>query len=193
MADSNSTDDGTDRKAPHPPGFLIDVGPKSRQCQICGKHKPLEEFYTDGFYRRPGTSNLMRRTFRRCKACTASEIKQWNSENPDRAKASNAKRGRRNNIFSKYGITEHEYNDMLSTQNGCCAICGSDSSKTKKRKSGQGAEPRAFSIDHCHKTGKIRALLCGWCNTLIGLCEENPSVLRAAIEYLNKHGSEESV
>ena len=54
-----------------------------------------------------------------------------------------------------YGMTIDEYEQMLEKQNHCCAIC---LEKDKK-----------FNIDHCHKTGKIGAILCHNCNTLLGI------------------------
>lgn len=62
-----------------------------------------------------------------------------------------------------YGIGIAEYDAMLSAQNGCCAICGTD-------KAGKAADQasRFFCIDHCHETGKIRGLLCVACNTRLG-------------------------
>ena len=43
------------------------------------------------------------------------------------------------------------------------------------------------SKDHCHSTGKVRALLCGQCNQLLGQAKENINTLRASIKYLEKH------
>jgi len=87
------------------------------------------------------------------------------------------KRKKHNNLKKKYGIGLDDYNKMFEMQKGCCAICGIHQSQTFK----------ALSVDHDHKTGKIRELLCNSCNTSIGLLKENVSIFESAIEYLNKY------
>ena len=72
-----------------------------------------------------------------------------------------------------YGIEPEQYKQMHVDQDGKCAICGVEP-KTK----------RGLHIDHCHDTGVIRGLLCGGCNTGIGLLQENPEIMTKAIEYL---------
>jgi hypothetical protein len=79
-----------------------------------------------------------------------------------------------------YGITLDQYNDMLSKQDGKCMICQSDNNGFYNNK------PKAFAVDHCHTTGKIRGLLCGDCNAGIGLLKDNIDLLNNAIKYLNK-------
>jgi hypothetical protein len=63
---------------------------------------------------------------------------------------------------------------MVLAQHGCCAICW----KTQKR---------ALAVDHHHPSGKVRELLCGSCNALLGLAKENKAIMEAAIRYLDKH------
>lgn len=77
----------------------------------------------------------------------------------------------------KFGITEEQYETMLSKQNHCCAICKSSNSGDKRSS--------RLSIDHCHKTGAIRGLLCSSCNKAIGLMKDSPEIFSAAIGYLN--------
>ena len=79
--------------------------------------------------------------------------------------------------FGSIGLKE--YNEMLQAQKGACAICSGGICMTFK-----GKIRKRFDIDHCHKTGKIRGLLCSKCNTAIGLLNDNPDILRRAIEYL---------
>ena len=82
----------------------------------------------------------------------------------------------------KFGITIEQYEDLHKSQNGVCAICRkpeiSCDSKSGLR--------RSLAVDHCHKTGKIRGLLCWRCNTVIGKLEECPILLRQMIFYLYK-------
>lgn len=82
-------------------------------------------------------------------------------------------------IVKSHGISVEQFEAMLARQGGVCAICKRP--QTVKRR-------RRLSIDHCHKTGVIRGLLCDQCNTGIGNLREDPAVLQAAIEYLRKMG-----
>jgi hypothetical protein len=66
---------------------------------------------------------------------------------------------------------------MLSEQGNCCAIC-------KKRLSGKGRSTDSPTVDHCHKTGRVRGILCNPCNRVLGLMKENKETFAAAIKYL---------
>jgi hypothetical protein len=63
---------------------------------------------------------------------------------------------------------------MLKVQNNSCLICGKKETK------------RRLSVDHNHKTGKVRGLLCSHCNHILGLSYDNIKILQSAINYLNK-------
>lgn len=76
----------------------------------------------------------------------------------------------------KYGITLEEYNSTLEEQNFCCAICHKHLSEFK----------RNLAVDHCHKTNKIRGLLCNSCNLVIGYADDNLDILKEAINYIKK-------
>ena len=75
-----------------------------------------------------------------------------------------------------YGITPEIYEEMLKLQNGVCAICGGTSN----------IRPQLF-IDHSHKTGSVRSLLCNSCNSLIGFAKEDIAILYKTITYLKKY------
>jgi hypothetical protein len=79
-----------------------------------------------------------------------------------------------------YGITLDQYNKLLLKQNNKCCICEVDNNGKYKNKK------RAFAVDHCHKTNKIRGLLCSDCNIALGLLKDNTNYLQTAIKYLNK-------
>jgi len=85
-----------------------------------------------------------------------------------------------NKLKKSYGITLDQYNEIFNKQNGKCMICQSDNNGFYRKK------PRAFAVDHCHTTGKIRGLLCSDCNTGIGFLKDNIDLLNNAIKYLNK-------
>jgi hypothetical protein len=73
--------------------------------------------------------------------------------------------------LARYGLTQADYDAMLARQGGVCAIC--------RKKS-----DRPLQIDHCHKTGMVRGLLCLNCNTALGRLHDDPDLMRAAIAYL---------
>lgn len=82
-------------------------------------------------------------------------------------------------ILSKYKLSHVDYNKIIEKQNNTCKICG-------KSESGmfQGKQKR-LSVDHNHKTGKIRGLLCSSCNVGLGVFKDSPELLRNAIKYLD--------
>lgn len=79
-----------------------------------------------------------------------------------------------------FGITWDEYDFMLACQNYRCAIC-----EGKPRK-------YALAVDHDHKTGELRGLLCSRCNhRLLGSANDDPARLRRAADYLEEYGPRE--
>lgn len=82
----------------------------------------------------------------------------------------------------KYGISIEEYNIILNSQNGVCKIC--KRIETKKSRTGDVCK---LHIDHDHKTGKIRGLLCHKCNVAISLFCDDTSIMKKAIIYLDEN------
>ncbi|WP_461521585.1 endonuclease VII domain-containing protein [Porticoccus sp.] len=87
-----------------------------------------------------------------------------------------------------YGITVEDYDRMLSEQGGRCAICASDNTRTR-RYGNMLKKDVAFSVDHCHRTGKVRGLLCSACNRVLGLIGDNPDIAQNIIKYLQRSNS----
>lgn len=77
----------------------------------------------------------------------------------------------------KFNISKEEYDLILKSQNNCCAICNKNRELFK----------RDFAIDHCHKSNKIRGLLCTRCNIGIGMLQEDLSIMDSAIKYILKY------
>jgi hypothetical protein len=75
-----------------------------------------------------------------------------------------------------YGITLQEYKELLELQNNMCATCG-----------GHNRNGTRLCVDHDHKTGRIRGLLCRRCNTLLGLCNDSKEILLSLIAYLGEN------
>lgn len=111
---------------------------------------------------------------------------EWLQKNRERLikyhrdwKARNPEYRRNNHLLKKYGITAIDYDRMLAEQGGGCAICGT-------KNPGRG---KYFFVDHDHRTGMVRGLLCQSHNTMLGHAQDNPEVLRAGASYLEKYRS----
>ena len=102
-----------------------------------------------------------------CRTCSKKEHKKWHKENPS------------DSLLRKYGITIEQKKSMINAQNNCCAICKEPFSSTKYT-----------HVDHCHDTGKIRAILCGSCNTGLGQFKDSPKFLQRAIHYIEHHAKQ---
>jgi hypothetical protein len=83
-------------------------------------------------------------------------------------------------LEKRYGITLEQYNEMVELQGGRCAICN-------KVPAGTNHTSRRLAVDHDHVTGTVRGLLCGPCNTTIGMIEDSPGMLDRMRRYLGKH------
>lgn len=117
------------------------------------------------------------------------KLRVWHHENKDKKSKSfkkwaerNKQRLRDNRLSRVYGLTNDQYIQMFESQLGLCAICGDEQQGITKD-----GDTRFLCVDHCHKTGKVRQLLCVKCNTGIGQFKDDPSILKKAIAYLNKH------
>lgn len=131
-----------------------------KTCSRCSEEKPLDEYY------------LVKRTGKlqaACKRCTCDAAKVWRDANPEKFRGAI----RRAQLLRKYGITVEKYDAMFESQGGACALCG--------------VVPEGnLHVDHNHKTGAVRALLCMPCNTGIGMFQEDATLLRRAASYLEK-------
>ncbi len=99
----------------------------------------------------------------RCRACIAEQ-----DRSPQKFK---------DRISRQYHLTVEDYARMFNTQNGECAICHKRLDDTKYK---------GVNIDHCHRTGSVRGLLCGNCNNGIGYLKDSLDLVRAAAEYLER-------
>ncbi len=148
-------------------------------CSKCGIEKEVSDFYKETA-KRDGLSSL-------CKACDKSRLKRYYKDNKEKIDMRNIEFHRKNvhieeyqvkryytYIKRKYNITASDYNDMFIEQGGRCAICGKHQSEF----------PSRLAIDHCHKTDKVRGLLCNACNIGIGVFDETPQIMKNAIKYL---------
>lgn len=136
--------------------------PRPTICRVCGK-KIAGKVPQHGYI---------------CGQCIAEDARKRARAIP---KEIMAKRQRCCKLKTTYGLSEADFERMVFEQGGVCACCG--------KSPGEAGHPKRFSylfVDHDHKTGKVRGLLCHGCNSVLGHCHEDPAVLEAAIVYLKK-------
>ncbi|MGR6923085.1 endonuclease VII domain-containing protein [[Actinomadura] parvosata] len=143
-----------------------------KQCTRCGETKPRTEFYKAG---KPGGKLKSR-----CKACCDEMSRKWAKDNAERVRENR----RRMTLFRTYGLMPHEYLLLLEQQGGVCAICR----QGEPRQPGRTRALFWLAVDHCHKTGAVRGLLCQKCNSAIGLLNDDPELLLRANSYLKREG-----
>lgn len=149
------------------------------KCWGCKESKLTDEFYPN-----PRTCYGFGSY---CKACESKRRKDRILKDPEahirRRQESAAYRkiyGRKKNLQKKYGISFEAYNAILEAQGGRCAICLTDKNNNNK----------ALCVDHCHKTNKVRGILCNRCNRSIGLLHDSWKIAQASADYLKKHAGE---
>lgn len=154
-------------------------------CTKCHLPQPTSEFYVDRA-RRDGLAAW-------CRTCQCSKVRTYQARHPEKGQAA-TKRWRERNprqalsvqLMFKFRITLEQYEAMLGSQNGVCAICGRPEWVQLK------GVVKPLSVDHDHaccpgrrSCGQcIRGLVCDACNTILARASDNPSVLLAAIAYL---------
>lgn len=162
------------------------AGQTERRCATCGEVKPNEQFAT------LNSSS--------CRPCH-SAYKRKRRQNPDSGmRAGELRRYARlveqdpehwrKLVLSRYGLTPESFADLLASQGGVCAICGTDEPKGRYD---------SWHIDHyqnCCPTprGKhgccgrcIRGILCAACNLGLGKFQDDPARLRTAADYIERH------
>lgn len=138
--------------------------PNNRVCFSCKINKPLTETH---FYR----SNK-RYYQRECKECNRLRRARWWKSEKGKISSANTKLKRR------FGLTLTDFERLLKVQGSKCAICGATYSYGGQR----------LAVDHDHKTGEIRGLLCKACNVGLGNFNESVEILEKAVQYVLKQG-----
>jgi len=138
----------------------------TKRCIDCKQHLPRAAFDP---LRKAGRDYLQSR----CKACAKVCRSRYNRTSKGKRKT------HLRNLLKGYGITVAEYDALLAGQGGLCAIC-----RQPETRKGPFGGVRRLGVDHCHKTGRVRGLLCHRCNSAIGYFDDDPSLLRVAISYL---------
>jgi hypothetical protein len=125
-----------------------------------------KEWYAKNKLRIRDSKKMAKKKYRRTDAGRAAQ-RRYNAKPSRKLYVANY------NLRKHYGITIKQYDELLKKQNNKCAICNRESIYK-------------LHVDHNHKSGKVRGLLCGSCNRGIGLFGESLELLQKAKEYLNK-------
>lgn len=140
------------------------------KCGTCSEEKDLTSF---------GPRERLRKT-PVCHSCGALRAKKYRVENGPKLRKkrreyywSNPDKWRDSHLRLYYKISLDEWNELFKSQGEKCAICNTDTPLG-----------RGWQTDHCHKTLKVRGILCHHCNSLLGHAMDNPSILLKSIEYL---------
>ena len=157
-----------------------------KTCKKCCTDKSVIDFGADQNI--PGGTKYI------CISCETVKINDWRRKNIDHVRretrrqmrdyyAKNRERykaaSRRSKLKTTYGLTEEDLELLLVVQDRACAICC--------RPFGRPKPNRNMHVDHDHKTGLVRSLLCSPCNSGIGQFKEDEALFMKAIEYLRRH------
>ena len=107
-------------------------------------------------------------------------MRQWHKK----ARAANPEYYADKDLKKLYGVTLDWYNQKIEDQNGVCAICKEPETTVIRGKT------ISLSVDHCHKTGNARGLLCKSCNQALGLFRDKIDTLESAVRYLRRSEAE---
>ena len=152
-------------------------------CNVCGLRKHRSEYRT----RKRGNETLSEAV---CKECEHEKQREYRNRPgvkertrlaSKKRRAEMGKEGKANEHLQKaYGISLSDKKEMLAKNKNKCPICSTST-------------PEMFwTVDHCHRTGKIRDVICDRCNKMLGLSRDNPETLLAAYRYVLKHGHSEA-
>lgn len=143
-----------------------------KSCANCGIAKPVKDFFKRGagFYSY-------------CRSCARQKSRdsqrRFAQRHPEKVKATKQKhilrwpyKGLEYRLKRQYNLTLFQFNEMILLQQNQCKICKEFM--------------RPPCVDHCHKTGCVRGLLCDDCNVGLGRFKESVVTLAAAIHYLSK-------
>jgi hypothetical protein len=176
-----------------PPTVTGPPSPPTIRCSRCKQHKLETEFNIN---RRAASG---RNPY--CKPCAREYMAAWRANNRDRLKgydraykarltpeqlAAKSEYGKRRYesdplsvrdgyLRRTFGISLAEYDRMYAEQGGKCFICG-----------GVCPTGKTLAVDHCHATGRVRALLCSQCNNGLGRFQDRPDLLLAAAAYIQQ-------
>ena len=174
---------------------ITETGEELKRCYRCKQWLPLGQF-SQNSYAWDGLAG-------ECRACRNAwavvynathreerrrQQKEHYDANPEKRRrqsreyyAAHADEARVSSRKRLYNISSGQYDLLLVSQGGVCAICGSP------------PNGMALAVDHNHETGEVRGLLCSNCNVAIGLMKDDPDLLQKAIDYVRMYSGTEVI
>ncbi|MCC9708657.1 endonuclease VII domain-containing protein [Streptomyces sp. MNU76] len=140
-----------------------------RHCRNCATSVPSRDMESPVL----GPADCVSEGHKRCRGC--GQVKphsEWHRKREGfagRCKACRTAARPAEHLRRKYGLTEADRDELIASQGGVCCICLS---------------APAAHVDHCHKTGRVRGVLCFNCNAGLGLLRDDPDALNRAADYL---------
>ena len=169
----------------------------TRNCTHCHNDLPIKSFRTF----KSKTGNINCKSY--CKQCDnklREKNRKINGENETRKeKRANGSQARskiryqkevmsglpttpqRITWLKKYGLTIEDFESLEKQSNNRCYICGEEETRLVSKK---------LCVDHCHKTGKVRGLLCNRCNRTLGFLKDDIDLMLTMIGYIRHHQTE---
>lgn len=138
-------------------------------CKSCCKERHAEYQIKN----REKVNQIAREWSRKNKEKISVKCKSYYAGNVDKIKD--------HRLRKEFGITLIQYKEMSAQQNHSCAICKQPETSRDHR-----GKLRYLAVDHCHKTGKIRGLLCQKHNRMLGLANDNADILKESVVYLDR-------
>lgn len=173
-----------------------------KQCTNCNKVKDISLFYkrldrhgehkyysswcnecsalysSENYYKNKKNKRLKEReNYAKNKTPIQKAKKKWIENNPEKFLSIKLK--------NRYGITIEEYYEIYEKQGGVCSICKNKETSIDKKT----MKTKRLSVDHDHKTGVVRGLLCINCNHALGRFKDDITIMESAISYIKNGGS----
>jgi hypothetical protein len=136
-----------------------------KACSACKR-----ELLVSGFGRNVAQKDGLHN---QCIPCARESREKHRVKNPERFRAAQRKYQHK----LRYGLTPDQYAAMVAEAGNCCTVCGSPPK----------APWASLEVDHCHRTGRVRALLCHNCNRSLGHAHDDAALLRKLAEYIEYH------
>ena len=175
---------------------------KTTRCGKCNRRLPeTSDYFHKDKYRKTGLTS-------QCRGCRNRASSAWNKNNRNRYNKNwkryyegnkkrrtekskkeyinRPERAKDRRLQREYGISLEEYGRLGLQQGGCCAICGEEGIHGN-----QFGKRKQLVVDHDHFTGKVRGLLCSYCNFLLGHAKNDVTRLQKAIDYLRRQNHED--
>jgi hypothetical protein len=141
---------------------------RHKWCRHCKRWKTVDKYHRTSLTRKDDLHGW-------CRDCCKEYVRERRARRKVQTPDEQAQEDRGRRWWAKYRLREEEYYRLLAEQGGCCAICGGSS---------PGGAYNIFQVDHCHKTGAIRGLLCSKCNRGLALLGDTVEAITRVLNYL---------